>query len=526
MQDNKTLTFQEWQKLLTEDRKKRNPYKIIAQSGGQNDMLSKDVDVLIGGGSRGGSKTFSLLLEALYDVYKKNFRAILFRNEIGDLESMIEDSKSVYNKLGTLNISKNDLTWNFNAGGTLKFSYYADDSIEKFKKRFQGKQYAYVGIDEITHCPWEVFLYLLTCNRNAYGIRNRFWGTCNPDPDSWVAKFVDWWIGEDGFPIPERNGKVRYFFINQGEVTDIIWGNSKHEVYLKCKDKIDSLYKEEFKQFGTAEELFVKSAAFVEAKLADNFQLMRQDHNYLGNLAQQSEEQQQRDLKGNWKYKSAGDDVIKITDMDRFYANAYQYDDNIRRATCDVAFDGGDMLVLCLFIGNHFRDVATSHFDSRQSILFVKAKLQEWGVVEENFAYDLNGIGQAFKGFFKKAIPFNNRESVDEKYKGVHDTIKSQCAAMFADSLIHGEYSIDEHLLDMRFSAKGYEKMKLRDILMKERKSLSWDEQKADSGRCLIKKQVMKKYVGWSPDFLEAMEIHKIFKLKTHRKRWVGMGAI
>ena len=47
-------------------------------------MLSKDVDVLIGGGSRGGSKTFSLLLEALYDVYKKNFRAILFRNEIGD----------------------------------------------------------------------------------------------------------------------------------------------------------------------------------------------------------------------------------------------------------------------------------------------------------------------------------------------------------------------------------------------------------------------------------------------------------
>jgi hypothetical protein len=143
MQDSKILTYQDWQELLSADRKKRNPYKIVAQSGGQNNMLSKDVDVLIGGGSRGGSKTYSLLLEALYDIYNKNFRAILFRNEIGDLESMIEDSKSVYNKLGTLNISKNDLTWNFNAGGTLKFSYYADDSIEKFKKRFQGKQYAY-----------------------------------------------------------------------------------------------------------------------------------------------------------------------------------------------------------------------------------------------------------------------------------------------------------------------------------------------------------------------------------------------
>ena len=75
-------TLQDMQRVV--EWKKRNPYKIIAQSGGQNDMLSKDVDVLIGGGSRGGSKTFSLLLEALYDVYKKNFRAILFRNEIGD----------------------------------------------------------------------------------------------------------------------------------------------------------------------------------------------------------------------------------------------------------------------------------------------------------------------------------------------------------------------------------------------------------------------------------------------------------
>jgi hypothetical protein len=60
MQDSKILTYQDWQELLSADRKKRNPYKIVAQSGGQNNMLSKDVDVLIGGGSRGGSKTYSL----------------------------------------------------------------------------------------------------------------------------------------------------------------------------------------------------------------------------------------------------------------------------------------------------------------------------------------------------------------------------------------------------------------------------------------------------------------------------------
>jgi hypothetical protein len=215
-----------------------------------------------------------------------------------------------------------------------------------------------------------------------------------------------------------------------------------------------------------------------------------------------------------------------MADMERFFSNAYQFGDNIRHVSCDVAFDGGDMLVMLLWVGSHIRDAATSHFDSRQSILFVKAKLDEWGIIEENFTYDLSGLGQAFKGFFPKAIPFNNRESVDERYKGTYDTIKSQCADMFADALIHGEISIDDHLLDMRFSGKGYDKMKLRDILMRERKSLKWDEQKSDNGKCLIKKPMMKKLVGWSPDWLEAMEMERIFKLKKHRKRWIGLGAI
>ena len=53
-------------------------------------------------------------------------------------------------------------------------------------------------------------------------------------------------------------------------------------------------------------------------------------------------------------------------------------------------------------------------------------------MLEENFCYDLNGVGQTFKGFFKRAVPFNNRESVDVKLKNVYDTIKSQSAYLFA----------------------------------------------------------------------------------------------
>ncbi len=38
---------------------------------------------------------------------------------------------------------------------------------------------------------------------------------------------------------------------------------------------------------------------------------MSSDPTYLANLVNQSDEQRARDLDGNWKYKAAGDDIIK-----------------------------------------------------------------------------------------------------------------------------------------------------------------------------------------------------------------------
>lgn len=145
---------------------------------------------------------------------------MLLRHEIDDLSDMVETSSTLYDDFGEYNKSKNDMRWNFYKGGFLKFIYHAD-TLDDFKKRFQGKQFAYIGVDEITHMEYLKFKYLITCNRNAFHIRNRFIGTCNPDPDSWVAKFIDWWIGEDGLPIPERDGRVRYCFMDGDNVSGI-----------------------------------------------------------------------------------------------------------------------------------------------------------------------------------------------------------------------------------------------------------------------------------------------------------------
>lgn len=512
----------EWLRKDQEDVVDSN--RIMPQKGGQENMLSADVDILIGGGSRGGTKTYSLLLENNKDIYNGNFKSMILRKEVDDLANIIDESRKIFQDFGEYNKSKSDMTWNLHSGGSIKFNYYSDN-YEDFKIRFQGKQFSYIGIDEITHIEYNKFKYLLTCNRNAYRIRNRFWGTCNPDPDSWVAKFIDWWIGEDGFPIPERNGVVRYCFMDGDDVSTIYWGNTRQEVYEQCKEIIDRHWKPSYNQYGTPQELFIKSVTFIEAKLADNKKLMKADPTYLSNLVNQDEEQRARDLDGNWKYRNVGDDLIKLANLEEFFKNSFQFGDNQRRCACDVAFDGGDNLVMWLFIGDHIEDVYVCSATSRTVLNNVKNKLEEWRVLEENFTYDLSGLGQTFKGFFTHAVPFNNRESVEERYKGQFDNIKSQCAYMFYHALNDGELSINPDLLDLKFSGDGYSNMALRDILRKERKAIKKNIDISDNGFCIIKKRMMKQIVGHSPDFIEALLMVFIFKIKKHKSKHIkGLG--
>lgn len=499
---------------IEELRKNKSFLRIIAQRGCQEKFLATNADITIFGGNRGGSKSFSLLMESLKDIKNPYYSATILRNEKDDLLDLINTSYQLYTQFGTYNKSVNDMTWNFEKGGKLKFSYYAD-SFEDFKKRFQGKQYSFIGIDEITHSTYEKFKYLITCNRNAYGIRNRFYGTCNPDPDSWVRKFIDWWIGEDGLPIPERDGVIRYCFMDGDTPDSIFWGDTPEEVYEQCKAIIEPLWREEYKELGFNKvTMFVKSVTFIKGKLEENIALIASDPNYVANLAQQDEEQRSRDLEGNWNFKTTGDDMIKMDDMERFFANPQQLADAKRYVTCDVAFDGGDSLVMWLWRGWHIEDIFVCRLDSKGSVEAVTSKLSEWGVLEENFCYDLNGIGQIFKGYFKKAVPFNNRESVEDKLKNVYDTIKSQSAYLFAKKLINGEVSINPRLLELKFSGKGFEKVPLKQILMKERKCVRADENVADKGFCLIKKVEMKKIIGHSPDYMESLIMRMIFDIK------------
>lgn len=462
--------------------------------------------------------TFTLLMDALYDIDNSRFNAIIFRKEKDDLKNIIRDSQSLYKGEGVYNRSRDDMTWYFNSGAMLSLTYY-DGQYKDFLERFQGRQYSYIGIDEITQMGYAKFKYLITTNRNAAGIRNRVIGTCNPDPLSWVRTFIGWWIGADGYPIKERDGVVRYCYMKGDDVTQIVWGDTREEVYEQCKDEIDELWGatwgDTLPPVGyTPERMFTKSVTFIRAELKYNRILTDNDPSYFANLAQQSDEQKARDMMGNWDFMATGDDMIKMKDLQACFSNAQQTGDNIKRVSCDVAFTGGDQCVMWLWRGWHVQDIHVCKLNSKDTVTVVKAKLGEWGVTESNFTYDLNGLGQTFRGFFQHAIPFNNLEAVKPKFKNVYDNIKSQCAYEFAQKILEGEISFNPKILNRKFNGKGYKNKPLRDILQIERKCIRQDAEKMDKGWCLIKKAQMKQLVGHSPDFFEALIMRMIFELK------------
>lgn len=218
------------------------------------------------------------------------------------------------------------------------------DHLERYTDAlsYQGSQIVFVGFDELTHFDEDVFWYMLSRNRSDSGIPGYIRATTNPDPDSWVRTFIDWWIGPDGLAIPERSGKIRWFIRINGEVH---WGDSRLELLryqfdgdITAVDKTHAMAEELFipdpndskkqiinmpgkdgvlyvitvtKQFfqwkdGEYRELLPpKSVTFICSTLQDNAILMKNDPSYLANLKSLPLVEQERLLGGNWNIRPA-----------------------------------------------------------------------------------------------------------------------------------------------------------------------------------------------------------------------------
>jgi len=216
----------------------------------QNLFHASPAEESVYGGAKGGGKSAALIMDALaYGYEYPGANIYLFRETYPNLEANLirEWKKAVPKELYSYNESKH-MAKLIN-GSQVLFRYVKN---EKDAEGYQGQEFDYLGIDELTKHTERTVQLLLSCMRSAKGFPTRFRGTCNP--------------GGRG------HGFVK---LNYVEATD--YGKKM------VRDKITG-----------------NRRVFIPANVYDNYVLMKNDPTYVKRLENLPEQERKAFLLGDW----------------------------------------------------------------------------------------------------------------------------------------------------------------------------------------------------------------------------------
>jgi predicted phage terminase large subunit-like protein len=258
------------------------------QQGPQEEFLSTPADIALYGGAAGGGKTYAILLDVLRHYESPEGGAVCFRRtskQVRNEGGLWDTSMTIYPVVQGTPVESR-LEWTFPKGFALTFAHLEH---EKNVLDHQGSQIPVIYFDELTHFTEKQFTYMMSRNRSTSGIKPYIRATTNPDASSWVRKWVDWFIGDNGLPIPERAGKIRWF-VRDGDRME--WADDPATLQSR---------------FPLSQP---KSFTFIPSKLEDNKILMDKDPSYRANLMALSAVERSRLLDGNWNVKPTAGNIF------------------------------------------------------------------------------------------------------------------------------------------------------------------------------------------------------------------------
>lgn len=263
------------------EEKHQNQRVIEAQPGPQTQFLQCEADIAIFGGSAGGSKSYSVLLDVLRGIEYPKCRDLILRRQLKDLTDeggMIDDARDVFGATGAkYNGSKNHFKWP--SGAAVSFGHMED--ARKDHLRYKSKQFARIYFEELTEFEKHQFFYMPSRNRSVCGMKPYMRGTTNPHP-GWVADllieagYVD---QNTGLAIEEMSGVIRYYVMDGDHMK---WFDSPEQCKEAYPDRTPT------------------SFTFIRSRLEDNKILLDNDPDYLTKLQNMSRVERLRLLEANW----------------------------------------------------------------------------------------------------------------------------------------------------------------------------------------------------------------------------------
>ena len=469
--------------------------------------------------------TFGAVMSMAEGALDPKFRGCFIRRTLGDLKiagGVVEKFYEVYGQKNiSVKISENPLI-RFPSGATVECRQIQNEDRQKVIEQWKGSEYDTIAFEELTSISWSTFTYLLSRNRGKAKNTGHVIATTNPKKSHWVRKFIDAYIGYDGRIIPEMSGVVRYFYIKGETVDDVVWGDSKKEVYEKCKSVIDR----KLNSFGgnATYENLIKSFTFILGKTSENKAMLANNPGYLGSIAATGAKQSAILIEGNWDIDEDEDEddiPIPPTSARRVFDNEPCVNGD-KWITADLADVGKDNSVFLAWDGFHIFDIMIlSESTPRQNAEWLHMFATKHGIPDTHIIYDgtralyINDYIPDAQAYISSRVPAGI-------FARGFRHLKDECYFRLAYVVKNGLMSMDDAIAKRRYEhAKLKNAITIQEEFLDESRVVRFVQlpngKKALSGK---KEMNMKLGKDRSMDLLDpcAMRMYPILKIEPGRE--------